>query len=169
MRRKSVVTSAFDCGDGLHQVVTLEREGGSPVSDLNFRRRPCEQCPWRKDAPLGAFPTSAYRHSANTAYDMAEHTFACHMSGRDRPATCAGFLMRGADHNLSIRLAISLGRYAPGMLAQSNIPELYESYRAMAEANGVAVDDPALMLCRSGYESGSVRPGKRRRRYRPPP
>jgi len=43
-----------------------------------------------------------FRISANTAYDMALLTFACHSTGKRAPATCAGFLLRGADHNLKI-------------------------------------------------------------------
>lgn len=84
-----------------HAVVTVSpkrHEGDS----YRYRREPCPQCPWRKDAPIGAFPAEAYRISADTTYDQSQRVFACHMSGSDRSATCAGFLLRGADHNLSL-------------------------------------------------------------------
>jgi hypothetical protein len=65
---------------------------------------------WRVDAN-GEFPAEAFRHSASTAYDMAQHTFACHESGSKKPATSAGFLLRGADHNLAVRLGFMTGRF----------------------------------------------------------
>lgn len=115
--------------------------GGSNL----YRREPCPECPWRKDAPIGAFPAEAFRVSAKTAYDMTVHTFSCHMSGSEKPATCAGFLLSGADHNLAVRLARSTGSISDDV--KSDVP-LYGSYREMAEANGVDPEDPILAPCR---------------------
>ena len=140
-------TDVFECGDGAHQVVSLS---SSTEERLVHRREPCEECPWRRDTPTGAFPAEAYRHSASTAYDMAPNSFACHMSGREKTATCAGFLLAGADHNLGIRLAIIAGRYDPRTV-RSDVP-LYRSYREMAEANGVPPDHSALEPCRGADE-----------------
>lgn len=60
-----------------HQVMTVEGNNGI------YRRRPCADCPWRKDA-VGEFPAEAFGHSAGTAYDMSEHSFGCHQSGADK-------------------------------------------------------------------------------------
>lgn len=145
-RRKVTKTQVHDMGDGRHQVATITSESnGAPLA---HRKIPCEQCPWRKDSPIGAFPANAYRHSANTAYDLSMHQFSCHMSGWEKPTTCAGFLNSGADNNLSVRLAIAEGRFRYEDMPVSPYP-LYESYREMAEANGVPADDPALDGCRS--------------------
>ena len=127
--------------DEEHQVVTLS--GGDGRS---YRRKPCPHCPWRTDQPTGRFPAEAYRHSAETAYDLSEHRFGCHMSGTKKPETCAGFLQRGATHNLGIRLDLIRGRLDLAEVS-SDVP-LYSSYRAMAEANGVSADDPVLTKCR---------------------
>jgi hypothetical protein len=135
----------FDCGDGAHRVATVVSPNEGP---LRFRRTPCAECPWRKDAPLEAFPANAYRHSAVTAWDMAQNVFSCHMSGIEKGAVCAGFLHRGAEHNLSIRMAIITNRFDWADLPDSPV-DLYESYRAMAEANGVPADDPMLTPCRA--------------------
>lgn len=122
-----------------HQVVTVAGKGGG------YRRQPCATCPWRVDA-VGEFPAEAFRHSANTAYDMAQHTFACHSSGTKKPAVCAGFLLRGSTHNLSVRLGLMSGRFRRDVTDGGH--ELHDSYRAMAEANGVSPDDPILAPCR---------------------
>lgn len=131
--------------DDFNQVVTVV--GGKPGM---YRRKPCAKCPWRVDA-TGEFPAEAFRHSAPTSYDMAETTFGCHASGAKKPATCAGFLLRGAGHNISIRLAYIMGNI--GQDVRDGGHKLHASYRAMAEANGVPTDDPALTRCRAnGYD-----------------
>lgn len=137
-RRTAEVTAVRPAGAD-HQVVTVV--GGSGL----YRRKPCATCPWRVDA-VGEFPAQAFRVSAPVSYDMAERTFGCHSSGSRKPATCAGFLLRGATHNLAVRLAYMNGRIADDVHDGGH--ELHESYRAMAEANGVDPDDPALAQCR---------------------
>lgn len=111
----------------------------------SYRREPCETCPWRIDA-IGEFPAEAFRHSAPTAYDLATHTFACHTSGKTNPATRAGFLLRGADHNMSVRLAYIQGRLKDDVSDGGH--SLHDNYRAMAIANGVDPDDLILAPCR---------------------
>lgn len=112
------------------------------------RRKPCASCPWRKDAPIGAFPAEAFRHSAATAYDGAFNTFACHESGAEKPATCAGFLLRNARNNIGVRLGLSYDRLTLDDVTDAGV-ELYDSYEAMAVANGVDPLDPVLDQCRA--------------------
>lgn len=123
-----------------HQVVSIQ--GGRKGL---YRRQPCSDCPWRVDA-TGVFPAEAFAHSAATAYDLSEHSFGCHQSGSDKPATCAGFLLKGADHNLAIRLARMRGDIADDVTDAG--VQLHANYRAMAVANGLRDDDPVLAPCR---------------------
>jgi hypothetical protein len=136
--KRARVTQRRAAGAG-HQVVQVE--GGAPL----YRREPCAGCPWRLDQ-TGAFPPEAFRHSANTAYDAALETFACHESGLEKPAICAGFLLRGAVYNLSVRLQFALGNLRRDIGDGGHA--LFENYRAMAIANGVSPGDPALARCR---------------------
>ena len=138
MSKISNIRSAGTNEHGEHQVLTVEG------ADSIYRRQPCSNCPWRLDA-VGEFPAEAFQHSARTAYDMSQHKFACHQSGPDKPATCAGFLLRGADHNLAIRLKRMKGECLDVV---DGGHALHNDYRAMAIANGVAPDDPALKNCR---------------------
>jgi hypothetical protein len=138
MKKKPTVVAVHPAGED-HQVISLQGDGG-------YRRSPCEQCPWRRDQ-AGSFPAEAFRVSANTAYDLSEHTFACHMSGAEHPATCAGFLMRGADHNLAIRFKYTTGKIPFDDISDGGA-DLFGSYREMAVANGVDPDDPVLAPCR---------------------
>ena len=123
-----------------HQVLTVV--GG----DSKYCIQPCADCPWRKDAK-GVFPAEAFRHSANTAYDMSTHTFACHTAGAEKPAICAGFLLNGSVHNLAIRLMLVKGKIELKKVGDGG-HELYPNYRAMAVANGVKKTDPVLKECR---------------------
>jgi len=125
--------------DDQHRVVTVKGGRGS------YRKKPCPDCPWRKDS-IGVFPAEAFRISAHTAYDMSDHTFGCHDSGTEKPATCAGFLLRGANHNLSVRMGYFNGRFKDDVTDGGH--DLHDSYRAMAEANGVDSEDPVLDPCR---------------------
>lgn len=109
------------------------------------RARPCggpEPCPWRRDAPPGQFPADAFRHSAATSRPGADRDFGCHASRPEQPQMCAGWLLRGARHHAGAQRQL-----ADGTLARPVLPAgmaLYDSYAAMAVANGVAPDDPAL-------------------------
>ncbi|WP_417546476.1 DUF6283 family protein [Marinobacter sp.] len=133
--------------DDDHQVVTVVSSG---EGKSRYRREPCPDCPWRRDA-VGVFPADAFKVSAKTAYDMADSTFGCHSSGSSKSATCAGFLLKGADHNMSVRLSLIQGRLDLSKVSDGG-HELFESYREMAEANGVSPDDPVLAPCRSWRE-----------------
>lgn len=137
MKAKTTVIQTRAAGED-HQVITLKKDSKA------CRRKPCANCPWRKDA-LGEFPAEAFRHSANTSYDMSQNVFACHESGVEHAATCAGFILRGAQHNLAVRIT-----HMRGDIPEVNDGghELFENYREMAIANGVSEDDPVLAPCR---------------------
>lgn len=127
--------------DENHVVHTVNSTGPS-----TYRRSPCAGCPWIKDN-AGSFPAEAFRHSANTAFDMSQKVFACHESGHEKPATCAGFLLQNSQDNLTIRIRQSNGEIELRQVTDGGY-DLHESYRAMAVANGVPTDDPTLQKCR---------------------
>ena len=140
---KSRIEKVTPAGDN-HQVVTVVSSG---EGNKLYRRKPCADCPWRRDA-VGVFPAEAFRISAHTAYDMSENVFSCHTSGAKKPATCAGFLLRGAEHNLNVRLGLIMGTLDLQQVDDDGL-DLFDSYREMAVANGVEEDDSVLALCRS--------------------
>ena len=113
---------------------------------LNARKRPCPDCPWRRDAPLGHFPPEAFERLADGSHDMSRRLFQCHDTADDVPLVCAGFLERGADHNLSVRIAYSMGDLE--RTDRSGGCDMYEGFSEMAVANGVDPDHPVLVPCR---------------------
>ncbi|MFI6883851.1 DUF6283 family protein [Streptosporangium canum] len=135
------VIQVRDGGDGWGVISTVHAD---PLARLGHRTSPCGPCPWRRDAPIGAFPPAVFRYSAATAYDLSMRRFVCHTSSAEEPLTCAGFLLRGADHNLAIRA--SNEDYSA---VDDRGLDLYDSYVEMATANGVDPADPVLAPCRS--------------------
>lgn len=115
---------------------------------LHHPKKPCAECPWRRDVAAGQFTADRYRALASTGEDMAMTLFACHKSPDERPFTCAGFLLRGGAHNLTLRLAYARGEIVPESVSDGGYP-LYRDYREMAVANGVDPLDPALARVRS--------------------
>jgi hypothetical protein len=113
---------------------------------LRHAKRPCDNCPWRKDAEPGEFQVERYRNLARSAYDLSNVLFACHKTPEGKEAVCTGFLLRGAQHNLAVRFALMRGEIDPETISCD--AELYGDYRAMAEANGVDPEDPILRPCR---------------------
>lgn len=143
MRKQTRITDIRPAGDN-NQVVTVV--GG----DGQYRRRPCGGCPWKIEN-TGSFPPQAFAHSANTAEDMSTHVFGCHEHGTEYPVTCAGFLLRGAEHNMTVRMRTASGRID---LSQVNDGghELHPGYVSMAVANGMHPRDPVLARCRLSYD-----------------
>lgn len=123
-----------------HEFGVTTVQGGNGA----YRKKVCKGCPWKK-SETGKFPAEAFLLSANTAHDMSTHTFACHEAGVANPTTCAGFLLRGADHNLTVRLGKLKGKYQD---IQEPTEELFDCYAEMAEANGVDPQEPDIRACR---------------------
>lgn len=114
------------------------------MSKLPYSVRPCANCPWRKDSAAGEFPAERYEALRATAgvpgreAGLGAPIFACHKSEPGRDRACAGWLaIAGTDH-LGVRLAVALGRLPAGALKPGeDWPDLFGSYREMAERNGV--------------------------------
>lgn len=104
--------------------------------------KPCAECPWRTDVPVGKFPAERFEALASTSYDLAGTVFACHMSKAGGEFACAGFILQSSTHNMACRLA-----RMPFDDVSSPYP-LFDTYRGMAIANGVDEDSPVLDNCR---------------------
>ena len=141
----------FHAGKGAngsdYGVVRINRD-----TPATIRRKPCPTCPWRKDALTGAFPAEAFRSSASTAYDASLTTFSCHESGAKKNAICAGFILANSENNMAMRIKFMNGQKID--VSNPEEVELYESYRAMAIANGVNPGDPRIAPCRGDDENG---------------
>lgn len=133
--------------DTLWGVTTYKAEGAGARA---YQKQPCPGCPFVKEN-TGNFPPEAFCHSASTAYDGAFNTFACHETGTEAPAMCAGFLLVNSENNTSVRIAQRTGALDLSRVKPDG-RELWESYRAMAIGNGVDPADPRIQPCRADDE-----------------
>ncbi|MER5891173.1 DUF6283 family protein [Streptomyces sp. NPDC001941] len=130
---------AHRAADDVWEVVSVAYDGVPKAA-----ARPCggaEPCPWRRDAPIGQFPATAYELSEPTSRPDSTRRFGCHSSTPASPRMCAGWLLRGADGNAEVQDLLATGR-----LTRPELPdgvELYDSYAQMAAANGATLDSPA--------------------------
>jgi hypothetical protein len=62
---------------------------------------------------------------------------------------CAGFLLKNSVHNLGTRISLMRDDVNIDLVKDPGEGILFDSYREMAEANGVPNDDPILARCRS--------------------
>ena len=109
--------------------------------------RPCSECPWRRDSPVGQFPACRYEALRDTSggpgveAPLGSPLFACHKTPDGQERACAGWLaVAGVDH-LGVRLAVVMGRL-PGeaLVPGEGWPDLYDSFEEMAAANAAGKD-----------------------------
>lgn len=120
-------------------------------SILRHAAKPCAECPWRRDQPVGRFPASRYRALADTSAGPTGSAppeapmFACHKTAEGREIACAGWLAAEGHGHVGVRLAIAFGRLdASALQPAAGWPALFDSYADLAVANGVDPDDPRL-------------------------
>lgn len=112
------------------------KTGCSAQKSPGFRaRKTCDECPWRKDVPVGRFPPERFAKLRPTVQQGFNILFACHKTDDGRDETCVGFLLVAGDNNWTVRLAHSHGRFQYDELEATG--PLYESFEEMARANGL--------------------------------
>jgi len=99
-------------------------------------KRPCDECPWRKDAEPGRFDeerwdaltcSSADDRGFGPSFDGV--LFACHKTPEGGERACAGWLaMEGAQHPV-VRLAVLTGSIPISALTPgSDWPDLHPDF-----------------------------------------
>jgi Family of unknown function (DUF6283) len=109
---------------------------------VEYRQRPCVDCPWRTDADLDKFSDQDFAKLVRTngvpggEAPPGTNTMACH---QDQPGTahamrlCAGwFAVVGPDH-IGVRMMVALGKL-PALTPGPDWPPLYSSLEEMLDA-----------------------------------
>ena len=94
----------------------------------------CNECPWRRDVPVGRFPPERFEALARSVDQGFAPVFACHKSPDAGEFACAGYLMRDGTSNFRVRLALIDKQIDLTALVASG--PLYGAFREMAKANG---------------------------------
>ena len=121
-----------------------------PVDDLGEqascgrarqRNTPCRDCPWQRSATPGQFTVERYVSLIPTAQQGFSAIFACHMTPEGGEVACAGYLAVAGATSLRVRFGVVEGAFDLGAIDRAvedgEFPEMYGSFAAMAEANGV--------------------------------
>lgn len=113
--------------------------------------RPCESCPYRRDAPSGMWDAREYEklpaYDRDTAFQPAE-LFLCHQNGAadDRARLCAGWVGCHGYELLALRLAGIRGEMADAELRSAfdyrSPVALFDSGAAAAEHGMKNIENP---------------------------
>lgn len=113
-----------------------DRKSACSSKRPGFRmRRTCDECPWRKDVPVGRFAPERFVQLRKTVEQGFGPLFACHKTHEGSDETCVGYLLVDGENNFNVRFAASQGRLHFEELEAAG--PLYESFEEMARANGV--------------------------------
>lgn len=105
---------------------------------MNPVRRPCDECPWRKNAEPGRFTTERWEALSSSSVseegwgpDFFGPMFACHKTPEGGERACAGWLaVEGVNHP-RVRFGVGQGELTMCMLEPGeDWPELHESFIA---------------------------------------
>lgn len=115
------------------------------MSNRSHMTRPCENCPYRKDAPLKHWHRTEYESVMAGEQSQMGTTFACHKQRdlpQERRGLCAGFLADQKERNVpSIALRLVLMQDEGARQAYENVDtsglEMYPDAETMCRANGV--------------------------------
>lgn len=136
---------------------------------METRKRPCDQCPWRRDVPAGQFPAERYvklrettgERGAEAAFDAP--LFGCHKSTDEHELPCAGWLAAVGYDSIRVRMLLAAGEIPmEAMDPGDDWPPLFDSYREMAATQGGDGPGESFCLergCRAFGQPQTVTPG----------
>lgn len=122
------------------------RPGGSlkptPQQPRARIRRPCENCPWRLDAPRGYWHPQHFVDIWKNCQDDGLHVMLCHKSTalpeEDRRALpCQGWIRVLGFNAIGVRLLVIRGQATREEVEDAKGPELFRSFAAMLRANKI--------------------------------
>lgn len=105
-------------------------------------RKPCANCPWRKDAPRQHWAPDHFESIALNCRDDGMHVMLCHKAKRipagDRSApVCQGWIRVLGFEAIGVRIAAFTGRITLEEVEDQNPPELFASFEEMLDANDI--------------------------------
>lgn len=108
---------------------------------MHHRKKPCRECPWRRDTPPGQFDEDRYEALRSTVGEQGAEAswdapmFACHLTAEGREQPCAGWLAVVGIEHLGVRIHINQGSLPPEVLQPGDDwPPLFETYDELVDA-----------------------------------
>jgi Family of unknown function (DUF6283) len=100
-------------------------------------KKPCDNCPWRRDALPGYWDPQHFRDIWQSCQDDGQALMLCHKSkpGEKVNIPCAGYVIVVGYESIGVRIATTLGRLNPEEYKTDE--PLYETFEEMMDANEV--------------------------------
>ena len=108
-------------------------------------REPCDNCPWRRDAPTGEWTREHFRQVRDRCLGVGILPMTCHKA-KSRPPEewaglyCAGWARINPDAP-GVKVLIGEGIIQYGDLEPLDLAQFYESFEEMVTSNGLSVVD----------------------------
>ncbi len=102
-------------------------------------RRPCENCPWRVDAPRRHWDPTHFTDIWRNCQDDGMNQMLCHKSTPTVLLPCQGWVRVMGFTAIGVRLAVMNGLVSHAEVEDRNGPQLFPSFGAMLRANGIRV------------------------------
>jgi Family of unknown function (DUF6283) len=105
-------------------------------------RRPCENCPWRVDAPRGYWDPTHFKEIWRNCQDDGMNVMLCHKSTAlpkaDRgDVPCQGWIRVMGFDAIGVRLLAMQGKVTIGEVEDKAGPKLFPNFAAMLRANKI--------------------------------
>lgn len=107
--------------------------------EMPRQKRPCAECPWRRDVAPGQFRRERYEALADTSGSEGDDRspfapmFGCHKGADGRELACAGWLAVVGRYHIGVRIALLSGQVPASALEPGEgWPPLFSSYAEMA-------------------------------------
>jgi hypothetical protein len=122
------------------------RKAGRLIGKLPAVRKPCSNCPWRRDAPREYWDPLHLKDIWRNCQDDGQNPMLCRKAGdmppdQAREVICQGWVRVIGLDAVGVRLAAMRGTITPEELEDTDRQDLFDSLEEMMEAN--AVEMPA--------------------------
>jgi len=100
-------------------------------------RRPCENCPWRVDAPRGYWAPDHFESIWENCQDDGMHVMGCHKSSSANFLPCQGWIRVMGFGSIGVRLLAMQGKITAAEVEDDKGPALFKTFAAMLRANKI--------------------------------
>lgn len=107
-------------------------------------RKPCDNCPWRRDAPTEYWDSDHFRDIWNNCQDDGMSVMLCHKATALPKAErgnlpCQGWARVMGYEAIGVRIAVIQGVLTDDEVNDRDAVDLYDSFEEMLEANGIEI------------------------------
>jgi uncharacterized protein DUF6283 len=104
-------------------------------------KTPCNNCPWRRDAPVEHWDPDHFRSIWRNCQDDGQHVMLCHKAGSlpeeaQGTVVCQGWVRVMGTQAVGVRVALMQKRVTPDEL-EGGTEGLFDSFEEMMVANGI--------------------------------